>query len=77
MGMMHKQSGAPDKAREHFERTLKTDPRHLDAAREMRLLDAHDTRRRPGSGLLERLLGRKPASVPPRRRARGHREDDR
>jgi tetratricopeptide (TPR) repeat protein len=66
MATVLKQSGQSDKAREHYERVLKAHPGHLDAARELRLYEARSPKRRPNSGFLERLLGRKSAAPPAR-----------
>jgi curved DNA-binding protein CbpA len=71
MAVMLKQDGQADKAHEHFARVLKLQPGHLDAAREVRLFETRKAQQRQGSGLFDRLLGRKPAteqSAPPRRR---------
>jgi tetratricopeptide (TPR) repeat protein len=79
MASVLKQTGQSDKARDHFERVLKTHPGHLDAARELRLYEARSPKRRPNSGFLERLLGRKSEPAPKRRPSRPSRpelEDD-
>jgi tetratricopeptide (TPR) repeat protein len=65
MGVLLKQSGQPDKAYEHFQRVLKLNPKHLEAAREARL---YEMRTRPiGAGLMDKLLGRRSMPAPPPR----------
>jgi tetratricopeptide (TPR) repeat protein len=69
--LMLKQIGQAEKAHGHFARVLKLQPGHIEAAREVRLFEARTTQRRPSSGFLDRLLGKKPAPPekkrPPRR----------
>jgi len=68
--VMLKQNGQSEKAHEHFARVLKLQPGHLDAAREMRLFETRNTQRRPSSGFLDRLLGKKPEPRSDRRAPR-------
>ncbi len=68
--VMLKQNGQAEKAREHFARVLKLQPGHLDAARELRLFETRNTQRRPGSGFLDRLLGKKPEASKDKRAQR-------
>jgi curved DNA-binding protein CbpA len=57
MALVLKRAGRHDEAFQHFQRVWRQNPNNLEAAREVRLHSMRN-RKRPSSGLIDRLLGR-------------------